>query len=92
MNTIRIPLVGRFHTLRLTASDCAFMLRVDRHRQGVVDYQCHSNRPEVIQAASAIEPNQLIGIIGTAPAGATERSGFHVERLELLGRTAVKQP
>lgn len=92
MNTIRIPLVGRIHTLRLTAADCAFMLRVDRHRHGVIDYQCHSNRPEVIQAASGMEPNQLIGIIGTAPLGAANRSGFHVERLELLGRAQAVKP
>lgn len=88
LNTIRLPLVGRIHSLRLTAEDVAFSLRVDRRGYGIGDYSCHSNRSEVIKAAAALEPGQLVGIIGVAPGGSSHPTGFHVERLELLGRKA----
>jgi hypothetical protein len=83
--TIRIPLVGRLHSLSLTSQDVAFCLRCDHGGRHVSDYRCHSNRPEVITAAATLEPGQLIGIIGVAPKG-SKPSGLHVERLELLGR------
>lgn len=84
--SVRLPLVGRIHSLRLTATDVAFSLQVDHHGDHGADYRCHSSRPEVIEVAAALEPGQLVGIIGVAPKDATHSTGFHVERLELLGR------
>lgn len=86
MNSLRRSLVGRLHSLRLTSSDVAFTLSVDYRACGVGDYSCHSNRPEVIEQAQALEPGQLVGIIGIASEHSLHPTTFHVERLELLGR------
>jgi hypothetical protein len=86
ITTTRVPLVGRLHSLRLTASDVAFMLRVEHHGRGVNDFRCYSSCPAIINAAADLVPGQLIGIIGVAPQQATKPSGLHVERLALLGR------
>lgn len=86
MTAYRLPLVGRLHSLRLTATDVAFRLRVSFKLQGDIDYHCHSRRPDVLQAAAALHDGQLIGVVGVAPSRTAARCGFIVERLELLGR------
>lgn len=85
LQTQRLTLVGRIHSLRLTAQDLAFSLHIDHHGDHGAEYSCHSNRPEVIAAAAALEPGQLIGVIAV-PVKALQSSSFHIERLELLGR------
>lgn len=86
-NTSRLTLVGRIHSLRLTADDVAFTLRLDRHgHRDPVEFHCVSDRPEVITAALDMQPGHLIGIIAIAPTRAMKPAALHVERLELLGR------
>lgn len=85
-NTIRLPIVGRIHSLRLTAESLTFLLAVSNGNRSSNDFACHSNRPDVMAAAADLEPGQLVGIIGVAPKAAAPHGGFHVERLELLGR------
>jgi hypothetical protein len=87
--TIRIPLVGRLHSLSLTSQDVSFRLRCDHHGDHCIEYRCHSNRPEVITTAATLELGQLVGIIAVAPKG-NKLTGLHVERLELLGRKMRK--
>lgn len=84
---IRLPLVGRLQGLHFTETEARFHLRVDRGRRGeTTDYFCHSKRPEVIAAIGDLHDGQLVGVIGLAPRDAVYRTGFTIERLELLGR------
>lgn len=64
---------------------------MDRGASGTTDYACRSSRPEVIEAATTLEPGQLVGIIGAAPKDRSQATGFDVERLELLGRKARQE-
>ena len=86
----RLPFVGRLHSLRVTDQDCAFRLRVSSTVIGDRDLEFHSRRPEVIAAAAAIEDGQLVGAIAISSSPTKHRTGFIVERLELLGR-AVRE-
>lgn len=83
---MRLPLVGRIHSLRLTAESLSFRLAATNGNRSTNDFACHSNRPDVLNAAADLEPGQLVGVIAVAPKHAAPQGGFHVERLELLGR------
>lgn len=83
----RLPLVGRIHSLSLTADNLTFVLRSKFHGADI-DYRCHSNRPEILAIAADLEPGQLVGMIGSRPDlhVVDEPAGFHIEHLEVIGR------
>lgn len=89
----RLPLVGRIHSLSLTADNLALTLQSKFH--GVdINYRCHSRRPEILAIATDLQPGQLVGLIGSRPdiKVADEPTGFHIEHLEIIGRAAEVQP